>query len=313
MHEIKTVSLIGLGAIGSFFAAQLQPALGDDLRIIAGGERAQRIRRDGILANGKQFDFKVVDPAEKTGYADLAIIIPKFMGLRGALADMKNQIGPDTLMIAPLNGVDAERVVAEYYPAGNIIHSLMMCSCVKHGNECVFDAPRSYMQLGETVNVGELSPRVAAIKTLFEANGINVRVPEDMMRAKWLKFMINVSENQSSAVLGIPYKAWTGISDSATFVREAIAREVIAVAQAKGIDLREEDLVRRPRRIAKVLPQNKTSTLQDIEAGRHTEVDIFAGTIMRMGRELGVPTPYNELIYHMIRVLEEKNDGLFNV
>lgn len=311
MDKIKTVSLIGLGAIGTYLATQLQSVLGDDLRIIAGGERRERILRDGMIANGQRYDFRVVEPDEQTGYADLAIIIPKFMGLRQALADMKNQIGPDTLMLAPLNGVDAEEIVAEFYPAQNIISSLMMVSSVKKGNACTFDPKSAFIQFGEKINRGELSPRVSAVKELFERAGINVRIPEDMLRAKWLKYMINVSENQSSAVLGICYKAWTGISPSADFVREKLAREVIAVAQAQGINISEEDLSKRRARVLVVLPQNKTSTLQDIEAGRHTEVDIFSGTIMRLGKKFGIPTPYNEMFYHMIKVLEEKNDGLF--
>ena len=56
---------------------------------------------------------------------------------------------------------------------------------------------------------------------------------------------------------------------------------------------------------------NKPSTLQDLEAGRKTEVDMFAGTMIRLGKEYDVPTPYNELFYHAIRVLEQKNDGMF--
>ena len=312
MYKIKTVSLIGLGAIGTYLATRLCSAGGCTFRVIAGGERASRIERDGVVANGKRFDFRVTRPDEDTGYADLAIVIPKFMGLRQSLADMKNQIGPETLILAPLNGVDAEDIVAEYYPKENILPSLMMVSSVRHGNESVFDPATAFIQFGEAVN-HELSPRVAAIKELFEGCGINVRVPEDMARAKWMKFMINVSENQSSAVLGIPYKAWMGGSDSADFVREKLAREVIAIAQAKGINLTEEDLVKRRARLAKVRPQNRTSTLQDIEAGRHTEVDIFAGAVVRMGRELGVPTPYNELFWHMIKVIEQRNDGEFDI
>ena len=53
------------------------------------------------------------------------------------------------------------------------------------------------------------------------------------------------------------------------------------------------------------------STLQDLDAGRHTEIDMFSGALMRMGKELGIPTPYNEYTYHMIKALEEKNDGRF--
>lgn len=59
-------------------------------------------------------------------------------------------------------------------------------------------------------------------------------------------------------------------------------------------------------------PTARYSTLQDLDAGRHTEIDMFSGALMRMGCELGIPTPYNEYTYHMIKALEEKNDGLFD-
>ena len=61
-----------------------------------------------------------------------------------------------------------------------------------------------------------------------------------------------------------------------------------------------------------VKPSTHYSTLQDLDAGRHTEIDMFSGALMRMGAELGIPTPYNEYTYHMIKALEEKNDGRFD-
>ena len=64
--------------------------------------------------------------------------------------------------------------------------------------------------------------------------------------------------------------------------------------------------------ICAVPPTARYSTLQDLDAGRHTEIDMFSGALMRMGKELGIPTPYNEFTYHMIKALEEKNDGLFD-
>lgn len=77
MREIKTVALIGLGAIGSFLASNLQRVLGENLRIVAGGARKERLERDGIVVNGVPFHFRVVAPEEETGYADLAIVITK--------------------------------------------------------------------------------------------------------------------------------------------------------------------------------------------------------------------------------------------
>ena len=61
-----------------------------------------------------------------------------------------------------------------------------------------------------------------------------------------------------------------------------------------------------------VPPTARYSTLQDLDAERHTEIDMFSGALIRMGKELGIPTPYNEYTYHMIKALEEKNDGLFD-
>lgn len=310
MKKISSVSLIGLGAVGAYLASNLQSTMGDNFRIIASGERKSRIEREGIVANGKQCHFNVVSPDEKTGYADLAIIIPKFSGLRDALEDMKNQIGPDTIILAPLNGIDAELIVGEMYPAENIISSLMMISCKKNGNVCSFDSKTGAIQFGEDRNE-VLSERVTLVKDLFESSNIRVLIPEDMVRAKWVKYMTNVSENQASSVLGICYKAWTGICPSADFVRDKLCYEVIAIAKAKGINLSEADMEVRRKRMPSIPSQNKTSSLQDIEAHRHTEVDIFSGTIMRLGKEYGIPTPYNELFYHMIKVIEARNDGEF--
>ena len=83
-----------------------------------------------------------------------------------------------------------------------------------------------------------------------------------------------------------------------------------AIAAAKGIDLSKAAAASTYG--STVPPTARYSTLQDLDAGRHTEIDMFSGALMRMGRALGIPTPYNEYTYHMIKALEEKNDGLFD-
>ena len=92
--------------------------------------------------------------------------------------------------------------------------------------------------------------------------------------------------------------------------REALRRELEAIAAAKGIDLSKA--AAGSTHGSTVPPTARYSTLQDLDAGRHTEIDMFSGALMRMGRKLGIPTPYNEYTYHMIKALEEKNDGLFD-
>ena len=76
MKEIKTVSLIGLGAVGSYFASKLQPVLGDGLRVVAAGERKKRIEAEGLMINGTRYDFRVTEPGDVTGYADMPSSFP---------------------------------------------------------------------------------------------------------------------------------------------------------------------------------------------------------------------------------------------
>ena len=93
-------------------------------------------------------------------------------------------------------------------------------------------------------------------------------------------------------------------------IQNGLKRELEAIAKAKGIDLNKASDV--SGRGSAVPPKARYSTLQDLDAGRHTEIDMFSGALMRMGKELGIPTPYNEYTYHIIKALEEKNDGKFN-
>ena len=294
MKEIKTVALVGLGAIGAYFADRLQPVLGDDLRVIAGGARAERIRREGLVINGKQEYYHVVEPGEGEP-ADLVIFATKMSGLQQAIEDVRAQIGPETLILSPLNGVESEEVVAKTYGWENIVYSLMRISSVKVGNTVSFDPNAAfYVEYGEKKNdPANLSERVLRLKVLFDGAGIRYQIRPDMLLAIWEKFACNVSENQVAAVLDLPYGA----------------SEVIEIAQKKGIPI-ETNYARDHLDVIKAVPpHNKPSTLQDILAGRKTEVDIFAGAVIRLGKEYGVPTPYNEFLYHAIRVLEAKNAG----
>ena len=98
-------------------------------------------------------------------------------------------------------------------------------------------------------------------------------------------------------------------SEHVAFLRDRLREEVDRIAEKKGSILTR----RIPRPLSAVrCGIGRYSTLQDLDAGRHTEVDMFAGAVVRMGRELGILTPYNEFTYHMIKALEEKNDGKFD-
>ena len=153
------------------------------------------------------------------------------------------------------------------------------------------------------------SERVQAIEDLFADTGLHYRATEYIKEEMWCKFRLNVSNNLPQAVLG----AGVGCYRDSTHMKEIsnkLREELEAIAAAKGIDIRKAD--DSSSHGSAVPPSARYSTLQDLDAGRHTEIDMFSGVLIRMGKELGIPTPYNEYTYHIIKALEEKNDGKFD-
>jgi 2-dehydropantoate 2-reductase len=146
-------------------------------------------------------------------------------------------------------------------------------------------------------------PRLRAVRELLESASIPCEIPGEITRSLWWKFMINVGINQASAVLRAPY----GVFQSSPDARELMTLlmdEVIALAGEKAIDLGRKDLDAWLTVLSGLSPAGKTSMLQDMEAGRKTEVEIFAGRVTAMGRELGVPTPVNGAVLAIIRAME---------
>ncbi len=147
---------------------------------------------------------------------------------------------------------------------------------------------------------------------MFDKADIPYEIDEDMLKGIWFKFMCNIGENMTCALLGIPFGGFQ-VSDHANWVRIEAMKEVAAIAQKKGISIGKKEIEMQNKTILTIPYPNKPSTLQDLEAFKHTEIDMFAGTVIQMGRELGIPTPICEMFYHGIHVLEEKNDGIIRL
>jgi len=119
----------------------------------------------------------------------------------------------------------------------------------------------------------------------------------------WWKFMINVGVNQASAVIRAPYGIFQTSPDAQALMGELMC-EVIVLAQHAGVNLKEQDLHDWYAVLNTLSSKGKTSMLQDIEAGRKTEVEIFAGKVVDLGKSYGIPTPVNRTLLSIIHVLE---------
>ena len=284
--EIKKAALVGFGAIGCVYAKNLIKSIGDDFVVIAGGSRAERIRSKGVIVNGEEVKPRVVEP-ENTDYkADLIIFTVKNYHLAQALNDVKNIVTENTVFLTVLNGVTARDEIKEAYPNNTVLYGIGMGIDAVRNDEGIKCKCEGTIQFGDADNT-VMSTEVKAVKDLFD----------------WNKFMINVSTNQLSAITGCGYGSFLTVPELNEAMHQVMT-EVITLANKKGINLKEDDAYAYEKKLATFDPAGKTSMLQDVEAKRHTEVDYFAGTVIKFGKEAGVPTPWNDRMYLLIKTIE---------
>ncbi|HNX29910.1 MAG TPA: ketopantoate reductase family protein [Syntrophomonadaceae bacterium] len=314
MKGIETISLIGLGALGSAFASQIAKFLPwENIRVIAGGERAERYKTEGIDINGENLKFNVFAPEEKCEPADLLIFAVKFNQLDEAIEQAKNHIGNDTIIISLLNGITSEEIIGSVYGMEKMIYSVSFgIDAVRKGNSVNYQNLGS-VAFGEKINIlDRYSDKVLRLKEFFTRTQINYSIPEDMLRTLWWKFMLNVGINQTSAVLHAPYGVFQSVKEARDIMIAAM-QEVINISAEADINLGQADIEELLKVIGGLSPTGKTSMLQDIEAGRQTEVNIFAGTMVELGKKYGVHTPVNQMLLAVIRAKEEMFEYLLHM
>ena len=306
--KIQSVAVLGAGAVGSYVIWGLSHKKDIRLGVLAEGERADRLKKGGCRINDEVYRPEVWSPQEAEN-VDLLIVSLKYGSLPEALESIKTIVGEHTTVMSLMNGVDSEELIAEQVGDDKVLRSLIKVASHKEENGYYFNPETT---LG--IIFGELtapfdSERVQAIESLFADTGIHFRSTEFIREEIWGKFRLNVCNNLPQAILGAGVGCYSD-STHMKVISDGLRRELEQIALAKGIDMSK--MASTSGRGSAVPASARYSTLQDLDAGRHTEIDMFSGTLMRMGEELGIPTPYNEYTYHMIKALEEKNDGLFD-
>jgi len=303
--RFERVFVCGLGALGAMYAARLAEAPGTTVRVIADPARIARYRAGGVTVNGTPLAVDYLRPDEAAPPADLILVGVKRHQLDAAIAAIRPFVGPDTVILSLLNGLDSEAVIAHSLDLPPLLLTMVVgVDAVREGLAVRYGHP-GIIVFGEPHPTVEPSPRLAAVRELFERAGLACRVPADMRRELWWKFMLNVGVNQVSAVLRAPYGTFQTVAAARDLVRAA-CREVVAIAGPEGVALDATDIESAFPIINGLDPAMKTSMLQDIEAGRKTEVEMFAAMVIALGRRHGVPTPVNQTLFDLIRVIEQQ-------
>ena len=303
MGSINNVAIIGAGAMGAFYASKFYQMQRDSVSLIARGDRYNKLKEKGLVVNGKSLFINIIDPDSSPPAPDLIIVAVKHHHLPQAIEDLRNIVGPGTQILSVMNGIDSEEAIGTVYGRDHVLYGVALgIDAVRKDNNVRY-SKEGILYFGEARNEPP-SDRVKAVKEFLDKAGIVSDIPVDMIRVLWRKFMINVGVNQVSALLRAPYGVFVNVREAGELM-EAAMREVMEIAKAKGVDLREQDIDDWYRVMSNLSPTGKTSMLQDIEAGRKTEVEMFAGRVVELGKTYGIPTPVNDLIFKAIKVLEK--------
>ena len=303
--NIRNVALIGAGAIGAYLIWSFEGADDVTFTVAAEGARKERLERDGITINGERHSLQVQRP-DQAGPQDLIFIATKYGALDAAIAMLPPLVGPDTLILSLLNGVDSEEQIAQAVGKEHLIYSVIRIASHRTQAGIRFDPERVIGLSFGLPNAGpDDQPKLEALSDLFAGTRLRWHQSDDILTDIWMKFAANIANNLPQAVIGAPAGLYLK-SEHGLFLARKLWSEVAVVAALQGVRLPEEVLI-----FPGQSTSAKYSTLQDLEAGRHTEIDMFAGHMLHLAEKAGIEVPYCEYTYHAIKALEEKNDGLF--
>lgn len=323
MKKIETVLLAGAGAVGLTQASIIYQWNPKAIHILAAGERFLRYKEKGLQINQQGIPFSLVNEENKLGslenpkYPDLIIIACKYHHLEQVIIDIKNYVGPDTLILSLLNGISSEEIIGKTYGEERLPLAMIIGTDAQHKNESTTFKLRGTIYFGEKTNPttngkanANCSQKVQLLATFFDEVGISYYIPEDMLKKLWFKFMSNVGINQASAILKLPYGPFQNNNkpENISYARQLMTdamKEVVLIAQKEGIGLTEDDFQEWYDCLDGLTPESSTSMCQDIMASRKTEVEMFALTVIELGKKHGIPTPVNQTFYYQIKTLEE--------
>ena len=303
---IKTVGIAGAGSVGSALMYEMYQRDPENVYLVATGERAARMNEKGISVNNQVFFPKVYSDRSQDIHLDLVIIAVKTYSLESLISDIRPLLDDDTIILPIENGITTTQLFEKEFPNNRVLYGVVLRTDAHRMSRRVYYNTLGEMQIGYAYN-RELKPEVQETYDRLKELGVNVKIYEDMRRAKWRKWMLNTGASQTA----VEVQAECGFFGQVEEVRALMTMlmdEIIAVGHAEGVDINEDDRDEIIEMLVNFPPDKKMSMLQDFEAGRPIEIDEYAGEVVRLGRKHGIPTPANEILYLAITAREKISD-----
>ncbi|MFN3075917.1 MAG: 2-dehydropantoate 2-reductase [Alphaproteobacteria bacterium] len=301
------IAIYGSGGVGGYYGARLAQA-GEDVHFIARGAHLEAIRRNGLNLKSKNGDI-LVHPAKATddpstiGPVDVVMVAVKLYDTEGAATGCKSMIGPDTAVIPFQNGVTAVETFAAAVGRGSVLGgTTYMVSEVAEPGIIVHKGTNARLIFGELD--GRETARVLAFKAACDRAGIEAVVSDRILVEIWSKFSFLAAFSGMTSLTRKPIGPIRTDPDTRAMFQTAV-EEVCAIAKAKGIALRGDQVERNLKQADSLLEGMASSMLHDLNRGRRLELPWLSGAVVRLGREVGVPTPTHDMIHTALKLHAE--------
>lgn len=300
---IKNVLICGVGAIGSIYAVKLLENKKCNLKILVDETRLKRYKQNGLDFNDKKYDFDYTLPQNADNFkADLIIIAVKNSGLKWVIKNIRNFLTTDTTIMSLLNGITSEDEILEEYNNAKVLYSYFVGhTSTRLGRKITFDGVGNI--IFGTMN-DKFKKEVEDVENFFKENNITYEIPKDINYARFCKYMMNVGLNQTSALSRAPYKIFQQKGANYHLMLK-LFEEVSLLAKAMGVKNYQNLIGDALKYLDLMIPEGKSSMLQDILNGSKTEVEIFSKTIIDLAKKYNINVPYNQVVYDAICALEE--------
>lgn len=303
------IAVFGIGGIGGYIAGKLGTLAGEQgkvkteaqvelqsLSLIARGKHLQVISENGLTfldAEGNEHRVQPTaasDDFSRIGTPDVVFLCVKGYDLESAVEAVAPHIKEESLLIPLLNGADIYERVQHKLKRGLVLPAaIYISSAIVEPGKVEHKGGKGLVILGK--GMGDDAVKPEALLSLFEEAGIPFEWHEDPFPSIWSKFLFISPFSLVTAVAGKTFGEVMADSKLTTDLKNMM-REVDAVARAKGVSLPEDAVEATLEKAAAFPPETKTSFQRDIEEGKaKDERDIFGGTVLRLGAELGVETP----------------------
>ena len=302
------IYVLGAGAVGCYFGGMLARAH-QDLTFIARPERVEALNTSGLEMDCKAFHETVKVKASSDlsilKDADLVLLSVKSLDTERTLAEVKSVLLSKAVILSLQNGV-ANIDIASKVIANPVYAAVVYVAAGMIGQRTLKHHGRGELLVG---SLGTALPtddqNLTLICKLFEGAGVPCSIAPQIKRDMWLKFLVNCSFNAISGIGQISYGEMVKSPEIVKLIEE-ITKEFLAIAALEDVKISMSEALAANELIAKTMVTQVSSTAQDLARGKMTEMDFLNGYIVKLGKRYGVPTPYNESVYALVKMMESK-------